>query len=343
MKAIRQASQLSDGEEARALLAANPHPSVVRAVACRADELRVDDSKTAMELATAALEAQALLPPALRRPRLMVLTWYVFASSCRAETRFDEAEYALNRAANLVPDSDARGRAEIARRFADLRAEQRRGDEARELMADVLAYWRRFGGRELGKRLCTSGAILIRLNAHREAVPHLEEALTLLAPNGDRFHFATLFNLAVCRTELSSSRFQLKAAQKLLAEATPLVDPSSLVKLRCRWLDAKLLWRLGELDEGLTRLQRVRPGIEKRGNPLDRALLLLDFTELHLERNDPDAAREVALSSFGIMAALRNEPEALRAMKALHRAAQALPLDRTTVRTVRRTLLTSTA
>ncbi len=341
MSAIRQAAQVSDGVAARALLVANPHPSVVRAVACRADVLRVDDSKAALELATAALEAQAVLPLALRRPRLMVLTWCVFASTCRAETRFEEAEYALNRAASLVPPSDTRARAEVARRFADLRAEQRRGDEARALMADVLAYWRSFGGRELGKRLCTFGAILIRLNAYSEAVPHLEEALTLLAPNGDRFHFAVLFNLAVSRTELSSGRSELKAAQRLLAEASPLVEPGSLLKLRCHWLAGKLVWRLGDLDEGLLKIEGARPGIEERGNPLDRALLLLDLTDLHLERSDPDAAREVALSSFGIMAALRNEPEALRAIKALHRAAQALSLDRTTVRSVRRSLLAS--
>ncbi len=76
-------------------------------------------------------------------------------------------------------------------------------------------------------------------------------------------------------------------------------------------------------------------------NGFDRALLLLDLTDLHLERGDPAAAHKVALSSFGVMAALRNEPEALRAMKALHRAAQALTLDRTTVRSVRRALLAS--
>ncbi len=76
-------------------------------------------------------------------------------------------------------------------------------------------------------------------------------------------------------------------------------------------------------------------------NGFDRALLLLDLTDLHLERGDPAAAHKVALSSFGVMAALRNEPEALRAMKALHRAAQALSLDRTTVRSVRRALLAS--
>ncbi len=341
MSVIHQAARVSDGQAARALLAANLNPGVVRALACRADELRLDNPSVALEVATVALEAQAMLPSALRRPRLMALTWSVFGSACRAWALFNEAEYALNRAASQVPHTDARGRAEVARRFADLRADQRRGDEARELMDDVLAYWRRFGGRELGKRLCTSGAILIRLNAYREAVSHLEESLALLMPNGDRFHFAALFNLAVCHVELSPGQSKLEAGQGLLAEAIQFVEPNSLLKLRCHWLDGKLLWRLGQLEEGLIKLEEARIGIDERSNGFDRALLLLDLTDLHLERGDPGAAREVALSSFGVMTALRNEPEALRAMKALHSAAQALALDRATVRTVRRALLAS--
>ncbi len=208
-------------------------------------------------------------------------------------------------------------------------------------MNGVVAYWRRLGGRELGKRLCTSGAILVRLDDYHQAAVDLEESLTLLAPNGDRFHVAAVYNLAVCHTELASSESELAVAERLVDETARIVKVGTMPEYRWHWLSAKLAQRKGRLEESLAKLETARGGIERHGTGFDRALLLLDLTDLHLERGDPDAAREVALSSFGVMAALRNEPLALRAIKALHRAAQALSLDRATVRSVRRSLLAS--
>ncbi len=341
MSAIKEVAQVCDGQTARALLGADPQPGLVREVACRADELGFDDSEKALEVAAAALEAQEALPVALRCPRLEALTWWVLGSCCRALVRFDEAELAFSRAAGVLPSSDVRGHAEVARRLADLRADQRRGPEAVELMAEALAYWRGIGGRELGKRLCTSGSILIRLHAYREAAADLEESLTLLPANGDRFHLSAVFNLAVCRLELSSSRTELKAAECLVAEAASLLEPGTLAEIRWHWLAGKLLWRMGRLDSGLAELETARAGIDQRSTGFDRALLLLDLTDLHLERGEPATAHHVALSSYAVMAALRNEPEALRAIEALHRAAQALSIDRATVSSVRRALIAS--
>ncbi len=343
MKAIHSATQVTDGQTARLLVRANPHPGVVRALACRADELRFDDPKAAMQVAIAALEAQATLPTALRRPRLVVLTWYVFGSCCRARTRFDEAEFALYRAANLLPRSDARGRAEVMRRLADLRADQRRNEEARDLLADVITYWRRFGGRELGKRLCTSGGILIRLNAYREAAADLEESLSLLAPNGDRFHVSAVANLAACRAELSSSRADLEIAEQLMSAVACFVKPGGYAEVRWHWINGNLLRRIGRFDASLVELETAHRGIDKHSDGFDSALLLLDLTDLHLERDDFEAARRVALSSFSVMSALRNEPLTLRAIQRLHNAAQTLSLDRATVRSVRRDVLASRA
>ncbi len=334
-------ARVCDGRAARKLLGANLRPDLVREVACRAEELRFNDPAKALEVAAAALEAQEALPAALRSPRLEALTWWVFGSCCRARMRFDQAELAFNHAASLLPRSDARGHAEVARRLADLRADQRRGLEAVELMSGVLAYWRGIGGHELGKRLCTSGGILIRLNAYREAATDLEESLRLLPANGDRFHLSAVYNLAVCRLELSSSRTELRAAERLLADAASLVEPGTFAEIRWHWLAGKLLWRMGRLDSALAELETARAEIDQRGDGFDRALLLLDLTDLHLERGEPATAHHVALSSYAVMAALHNEPETLRAIKALHRAARALSIDRATVRSVRRSLLAS--
>ncbi len=341
MSSIKEATGVCDGKTARALLGANPRPELVQEVARRADELGFDDPAKALEVAAAALEAQEGLPAALRCPRLEALTWWVFGSCCRALMRFDQAELAFDRATSLLPSSDARGHAEVACRFADLRADQRRGLEAVELMAGVLAYWRGIGGRELGKRLCTSGSILIRLHAYREAAADLEESLSLLPANGDRYRLSAVFNLAVCRIELSSSRTELKAAERLVAEAASLVMDGTLAEVRWHWLGGKLLWRMGRLDSALAELETARAGLDQRSTGFDRALLLLDLTDLHLERGEPATAHQVALSSYAVMAALRNEPEALRAIEALHRTAQAMSIDRSIVSSVRHALVAS--
>ncbi len=339
MKAIHKAARVSDGQAAKALFTENPNPGVVRALACRADELRFDNPKAAMEVALVALEGQAALPKALRRPRLVARTWWVYASCCRARARFDEAEFAMNRAASLIPSSDRRGRAEVARRFADLRADQRRGEEARILLSDALTYWRGVGGRELGKRLCTASGVFIRLGAYREAAAALEEALPLLVPNGDRFHLSAVANLAACHSELASSREELETAERLMAEAARLVTPAGYAEVRWRWINGNLLRRLGRFDESLEELQQARAGIDTESDGFDSALLLLDVTDLHLERGDADAARNEALASFSVMTSLRNEPLVLRAIQRLHHAAQTLSLDRATVRAVRRDVL----
>ncbi len=78
MNPIDQAAGVNDGEGAWALMGANPDPATVRAVACRADELCFEDPKAALEVATAALGVQACLPMALRRARVVALTWWIF-------------------------------------------------------------------------------------------------------------------------------------------------------------------------------------------------------------------------------------------------------------------------
>ncbi len=206
-------------------------------------------------------------------------------------------------------------------------------------MGGVLAYWRRVGGRELGKRLCTFGGVLIRLEDHREAVAVLEESLTLLPPSEERFHFAAIFNLAVCRIELSTGPTELEAAAPLVARIRRLAKPGTTLEFRWHWLVGNLYRRMDRLDESLAELQAAQSGIDERSNGFDRALLLLDLTDLHLERDDTEAARKEALSSFGVMTAFRNEPLALRAIQRLHHAAQSLSLDRATVRAVRRDVL----
>ena len=328
-----------DGKSASELLRQERSPSAIRAIIFRADELLLKDVAAATEVASAALEALGNLSQKLRRPRLLAQAWSVFGSCCRAAARFEEAELALTTAARLISSDDDRGRVDIALRMAVLRAEEKKEPEARELIQAVLQASRTHGGRQRAEHSVSAAGIFIALSDFRAASHHLEEALTVLPANGNRFHLAAVYQLARCRLELASTPGELQLAAALVRKASRLAEPGSLYELRLIWMNGNLLRRLERYDESLAALEHVRDEIEQRGDAFDRALLLLDLAELHLERDDPRAAREVALSSFGVLSALRNRPDAFRALKILHRSATEVALDLPTLETVRSALL----
>ncbi len=174
---------------------------------------------------------------------------------------------------------------------------------------------------------------------YRPALSYLEEALSLLPTNGDPRHISVVYNLASCHFELASSQAGLLHALKLSRQAAMLIEANSHSELKLRWLDGKIHHRLGRLDESLELFESARPGIDERGDGYDRALLVLDIAELHLDRGDADSAQEQARSSFGILSALRKDEEAYKAMQIFYRAGVALALDRATVDSVRQRML----
>ncbi len=72
---------------------------------------------------------------------------------------------------------------------------------------------------------------------------------------------------------------------------------------------------------------------------MNRALIVLDIAELHLERGDLESAHELARASFGVLSALRKDEEAYKAMHVFYRAGVALSLDRALVDSVRERLV----
>ena len=83
-------------------------------------------------------------------------------AGCRATARFDDAEQALVLAACCVTRRDPDRRAEVALRFAYLRANQGREGESLRLVEAFLAHARSLGGGELGRRLTDAGIMLNR-------------------------------------------------------------------------------------------------------------------------------------------------------------------------------------
>ncbi len=326
---------IRDRLDAEELLHRECSPALVRAVALRADEVRFLDPGRAVGIAQAAVKALSRLLPGLQDPAVAALAWAVYGSVLRCVARLEEAEAALRIAARAVDPGDPETEAYVARRLAYLKAEQRRPYSVKPLLNVSLDWGARLGGRAYGEELVGAGAILMIVSDYESAAPLTEASLSYLPRNGDRYHLSAVFNLARCRLELDSTPADLDAAARLALEAERYIEAGTYPEYRSHWLRGLLLQRLGQLDQSLEALTFAQTGIDARPNGLDQALLMLDLAELHLERGDAEAARQLALSSFPTLKLLRTDLEAYRALRTFHRAAQDEALDSAVIASVR--------
>ncbi len=337
-ESLAAVAAIRDRRDAEELLRRACSPALVREVALRADAVRFLDPERAVGIAEAAVEALLRRLPALQDQAVAAVTWSIYGSALRGGTRLGEAQAALLRASQAVPWGDLETQACVTRRLAYLRAEQQRPAEVRRLLPVCLAWGRQAGGRDYGEELVGASAILIIVNDFESAGPLAEASLDYLPRNGDRFHLSAVFNLARCRLELDSAPADLEAAVRLSLEDERYVEAGTQPELRLYWLRGLLFHRLGMHAASLEALSFARAGIDARPNGIDRALIMLDLAELHLDRGDRQAARHLALSSFPTLKLLRKNPEAYRALQTFHRAAQDEALDLAVIAAVRERL-----
>ncbi len=335
MTPVSAAAAVDDQQAAEALLDREGTAEMVRAVALRAEELRFLHTDQCVGVAAAAVRAMLQLSVEARPPSLPALTWAIYGSALRSVARLQAAEAALITASRAVPEDDLETRAEVARRLAYLRAEQRRPDAVRGLLPGFLEWGEHVGGRAYGEELVGAGAILIRVKDFTIAARLTKNSLAYLPPNGDSYYLSAIYNLAYCHLELASTEAELAPGLELMKEAWIYAEAGTYPELRLHWLRGKYLRRQGRLEESLEALETARFGIDTRSDGMDQALLLLDLAELHLERGDPQAARQLALSCFPTLKLLQTKPEAYGAMQMFRRIAQDDMLDSELIASVR--------
>ncbi len=335
------AAGVRDASAARELLR-EPSPALLWAISRRIEDLRVQDPSAAIEVAEVALAAFDRLPVEQRRPDLSFVMWTGYGSACRASARFRAAERALLNAARISGPDDPRRRAEVAERMAYLRADQGREAETRNLVEFFLQRAEPVGEVNFGQRLAAAASILLRFCDYRAGSELATEALSHLPPNGDHFQLSAIFSL--CKASLGAgSRRAVLNALSVVHETQAGVPSGSFPWLRLHWLAGNLLRSqlLERYSEALETLEIARAGIDRRSNPFDRALLIVDLAELHLDRGVPEDARELARHSFAVLGELRNWPEAYRALRSFYRAATDLKLERSLLDSVRQRLLSA--
>ena len=323
-----QAATVTSLAQARALLS-RPTPGVMRAVARRVDELVFSDPPLALEISVLILEALHALPRSQRRATLVFDSWAAYGSACRVNGGFDDAEQALAVASKSITRKDDYRWAQLALRLCYLRAHQGRQSETLALLRVALDHARLVGGMELARRLTTAGTILNRLEKYEEADRYLSEALPMIPFDGARLHVAFVFTLVqarVCKNSATTSEWL--AALSFLRGLFAHVEPGSFPEFRIHWQIGNVLRCLRRFEDSLESLERARAGIDVRSNPFDRALLLIDFAELHLDAGNPGRARDLARDSFRVQASIRQDPASYRALRTFCRAAESFELDR---------------
>ncbi len=253
------------------------------------------------------------------------LAWAIHASTLRSLARFDDAEVALKVAARYA--ASPRALAEVARRLATLRAEQRRKTEARALFPTFLNRARAIGGRVYGQELVNASAILVILDEYAEADEMASKSLDFLPLNGDRFHISAVGNLFRCRIETAGAVDELRHAETLAQQTESMVG-DDYVRSKLLWLRGRLAQRFPDPALALRLLEEARPTIEASSKVLDRALLLVDIAVCHLELGSGEKAAEVALESFPVLGQLRKMPTAFTAVRSIMRAAEQKTLDK---------------
>jgi hypothetical protein len=148
---------------------------------------------------------------------------------------------------------------------------------------------RRLAGRVLVQKshlYCMTGEPLAAASA-------AEEALSLLDEKADLdLYVAAVHNQISALTHAEryvEARRRMDAARSLYEE-----QPSPLIALRARWVDARIRRGLGELHQAARQLEEVRQGFINRALGFDAALAGLDLALVYVELGESERVRQLA-------------------------------------------------
>lgn len=289
-------------------------------------EDRYRDPQRMLLLALAARLAAEELNPAELGPGLVAdfqaRAWAEVGNAYRVNEQFDWAEAALGHAQGLLGDGtgDILLFARLTDIEASLRTDQRRLDEARELLETVYELYRRAGDLHLsGRALIKRGITTHYDDRPREAVLLLREALRLIDPQKDP-QLAASAKLSIAYALVDCGEFQ-EAGRLLLSSGLRqafAAEPLSLLKLR--GVEGKVLAGLGKLGKAARTFEQVREEFLSREREYDAALVGLELAAVWLRQGKAAQVRELAEEIHETLRDLGVHQEAFRAVLFLREA-----------------------
>src|SRR5262245_56047756 len=258
------------------------------------------------------------------RAKLRGIAWAHLGNALRARDDFDAAERAFISADEFwkLGEGAADGLIEEGLIFAlkaSLRRDQRHFDEAKKLL-------------ERAESLASSPSFRIQVIVSRATLlvemGNLEEAAALQrgikesvsAQEEPRLLFAIWQNFADTLSRLE--RFEEAAALLPTARAHLLKAGGELNRVRLMWTEGRITAGLGDVEEGIALLSRVRGEFASRDMAYDVALVSLEMSVLYAGLGRTEQVKNLARHMTPIFRAHAIHREALAALTIFRRAAE---------------------
>ncbi|NJL27665.1 MAG: hypothetical protein HC897_07080 [Thermoanaerobaculia bacterium] len=284
-----------------------------------------------------------------RPPDLYARALAIAGSSCRQRGELEKAEAAYRRALEIYETlgfenhEHALDAADLWRRIAYLRMEQRRYDEAlaaanhAALAFAAARSWDRYG-----RAVLTMGTIQLT-KGDQSAITTLSKSLRFLDANTSwEFHFSAVYNLAFALSRVGEPTAEtLETALSLLTGARLSVrsrfrNPSARYTggfrrktppdALLRFLQGRILALLGQHPEARELLESAREDLIELEMPLEAAMVSIELAECYLWLAGPrrwQKIEQLCREVLGLLAPVPGASEAMTAYQLLQRAVAA--------------------
>jgi tetratricopeptide (TPR) repeat protein len=258
------------------------------------------------------------------RAKLRGIAWAHLGNALRARDDFDGAEGAFTSADAFwkIGEGTWEGLLEEGLIFAlkaSLRREQRRFDEAKELLerAFLLASSATFRLQVL----VSKAKVLEEMGDLEEAVTLLGQVKEMASPEEEaRLLFYIWHNLADVSSKLE--RFEAAAALLPQARAYLLKAGGELNRVRLLWTEGRVTAGLGDVEAGIALLARVRGKYASRNMAYDVALVSLETAVLYASLGRTEQVKTLARHMTPIFQAHAIHQGALAALAIFRQAAE---------------------
>jgi len=260
------------------------------------------------------------------RAKLRGIAWAHLGNALRAQDDFDGAEMAFISAdafwkAGEGADGGLLSIEEglIFALKASLRREQRRFEEAKDLLerAFLMASSSTFRI----QIMVSKAKVLEEMGDLEEAVALLEQVKETTSPEEEaRLLLAIWNNLSDALSKLD--RFEEAAALLPQARAHLLKAGGDLNRVRLMWMEGRVTAGLGNVEEGIALLARVRGEFASRDMAYDVALVSLEIAVLYAGLGRTDQVKTLARHMTPIFQAHAIHREALAALTLFRKAAE---------------------
>lgn len=293
----------------------------------RSRELRHDDVKGALQHAVLARDVAERIDNAARGPRetddLRSRAWAELSNAWRVCDDLAQAELAMARALELAEGTASKPLlARLADVSASLCCDQRRFDEAFEMLDSAYSLYQRLGAsHDAGRVLVMKGLYTGYAGNIEEGVQILAQGLAAIDRDRDpRLAFRALHNILLFRVELG----ELEEAQRQLRRMRPLYDrhasPSERVKLR--GIEAKIAAGLGDLPRAEALFREASHALDAAGLGYQAAIIALDLAAVSLQLGKKAEVRRLVTDVVATFRSLGVEREATAALLMLSDAVE---------------------